>query len=71
MIKIKHDGWALKTTWDGIMPWSFQRTRTEVVEWWDSMWDTKKYPTDKWANFRKRGTHTIVKVNVVEVKEKP
>jgi len=68
-MKIKHDGWAMSNEWDGVIPWSFQRLRTEVVEWWDSMWDIKQCPTYAWRNFRKRGTYKIVKASVVEVRD--
>jgi len=65
----KYDGWAIKTNWNGeIIPWSFQRKRTEVVEWWNE-WSLATDNTFKWKNFRKRGTHKIVKVKIVEVEQ--
>ena len=67
MSKVKYDGWCMKNTWDGVMPWSFQQTRAEVIKWWHGNWDIKRYPRYSWRNTRRRGTHSLVKVRIVEV----
>ena len=66
--KVKYDGWVMTNNWEGIMPTSFHRTRTEVIKWWDDSWDETAI-TFKWRNFRKRGTHKIVKARIVGVDE--
>jgi len=63
-----YDGWAMKS-FGHIMPWSCQVTRKDVVKWFESNNDLQKYPQFKWRNFRKRGTHKIVKVRIIEVKK--
>ena len=64
MSEVKYDGWCIKA-FGKILPWSFHSKRTEVVTWWDEA----IYPHFKWENFRKRATHTIVKVRIVEVSD--
>lgn len=64
-----YDGWCIKTEWDGVRPWTFQAIRTNVVRKWDRGWNLERYPTYAWRNFRKRGTHKIVKVKLLEVKK--
>ena len=63
-----YDGWAMKS-FGRIMSWSCQATRREVIKWFESNNDLQKYPQFKWKNFRRRGTHKIVKVRIIEVKK--
>jgi len=69
MSKVKYDGWCTKA-FGKILPWSFHTTRTGVIEWWDDAIYPPLVPLlFKWNRFRKRGTHKIVKVRIVEVEK--
>ena len=73
MSKVKHDGWCMKYHFPGkhsyILFHSFQLTKTEVIEWWNNRWTLNTVPQYEWKKFRKRGTHTIVKVRIIEVND--
>ena len=59
----KYDGWCLKA--NGVpMPYWFRRTRTEGRKDWDAM--SPSFPHLRLDRLRKRGTHKIVKVRIVE-----
>ena len=68
MSKVKYDGWAMKNR-GYVFPLSCRELKRDVVKWWEEGWDLEKFPQFAWKNYRKKGTHKIVKVRIVEVDE--
>ena len=61
----KYNGWVIKLQFKGkayFLPWHFRETRTEVIKAFN------KNTGGSWRKYKRRGTHQIVKVKLVEVK---
>lgn len=60
----KYDGWVIKVQWSGkpfFLTWHFHEKRTDVVKSFNDG------SGGLWRKYRRRGTHKLVKVKLVEV----
>ncbi len=60
----KYDGWVIKVQFSGkpyFLPWHFRESRRYVIKAFN------KSTGGSWRKYRRKGTHKIVKVKLVEV----
>ena len=61
----KYDGWVIQSLYrqpPDLLIWTFARTRKEAIAVFDKSWGK-----GLWKKYRRRGTHEVVKVKLVEV----
>ena len=62
----KYDGWVIQSLYrqsPDLFLWTFAATRKETIELFDKSWGE-----GFWKKYRRRGTHEIIKVKLMEVK---
>ncbi len=57
----KYDGWTIKSFDRCLLEWFFHETRSEVIKAFEIS------VGESWRKYRRRGTHKLVKVKLVEV----
>jgi len=63
----KYDGWVIKSKYCDILPWTFRYKRVDVIKKWNDNLLRDSSSCLKWKNIRRRGTHKIIKVKLLEI----